>query len=180
MSDYDFHDMLDYSNSDTNTKLALTILEKLSKDSAVIAKSPPVLDRKGSDFYIINNSGKLSHIDVKFRPKDFMHVNQDGITVNDDIVIEYDTPNGPNTGWTVDSNKITDYVLWIWPKTNRYKLVDAVKLRAAALGNTAQWNSDKYIIGQNNYTKGFGLTPAVCVPCSKIPDFDTFSWDGQL
>ena len=76
-------------------------------------------DRSGTDYWVSIQSGQKLSVDVKVRKDDWAKRHPE----QDDIALEVWSVIDVKIGWTRDTAKRTDYILWIWLETGRWMLV---------------------------------------------------------
>ncbi len=96
---------------------------------ANIRRATEAEDRQGTDWWADHY-----RIDVKRRKNDCRHYGDDDVMLEAWSVVEKHVP-----GWTWDTRKKTDYVLWIWADTGRSLCLPANAVRLAYLLNRADW-----------------------------------------
>ena len=75
-------------------------------------------DRNGTDWWIEHTSGKFISVDCKVREKDW------SLNGKDDLALEiWSVVENKTVGWTRNSRKRTDFILWLWMDTGRWCLV---------------------------------------------------------
>jgi len=122
---YDFSERLQFSEGISNKKDIKEILLTNISGAVSISKASLVDDRNGTDYYVTIESGKKLSIDVKVREKDFSQIK----AIWDDLALEtWSVVEDKVVGWTRNSNKQTDYVLWFWQDTGRWCLVPFLML----------------------------------------------------
>ena len=75
-------------------------------------------DRSGTDFWVERGCGESLSVDCKIRSQDWSLKGCDDLALETWSVIERG-----KVGWTRDSAKRTDYVLWFWKDTGRWCLI---------------------------------------------------------
>jgi len=88
-------------------------------------------DRTGTDYWVTLCSEKRISVDTKVRSKDF---GADDLALETWSVVERGV-----VGWTRDTRKQTDYVLWLWRDTGRWRLVPFLMLCAAFARRWERW-----------------------------------------
>ncbi len=76
-------------------------------------------DRNGTDYWITMRSGEVESLDLKARKKDFSASNPK----KDDLALEVWSVLNKNVGWTRDTSKRTNWIMWKWNDTKRYMLL---------------------------------------------------------
>ncbi len=75
-------------------------------------------DRKGIDYWVTLQSGRVISVDVKVRGEDYAPKGFDDLALETWSVMEKKV-----IGWTRDPNKQTDFILWLWKDTKRCVLL---------------------------------------------------------
>lgn len=91
-------------------------------------------DRQGTDYWISLQNGKRLSVDIKVRAKDCITYGKDDLALETWSVKEHS-----KIGWTRDSEKQTDYILWIWTDTGRWCLVPFHLLCASFNRRWGKW-----------------------------------------
>lgn len=92
-------------------------------------------DRSGTDWWVEAIGGKHLSIDAKVRSQDYAAKNGE-----DDIALEtWSVVEKQIIGWTRDTSKQTDYVLWLWLDTGRWMLVPFPMLCAVFSEHWQNW-----------------------------------------
>jgi hypothetical protein len=74
-------------------------------------------DLRGTDWWV-EHVGRHVSVDVKLRDKD----HSIGSDPKDDVALEiWSVKEKEKVGWTRDASKRTDYVLWYWRQTGRWR-----------------------------------------------------------
>ena len=95
----------------------------------------PVNDRQGVDWWVEMESGERIAIDCKVRTLDPLVKYQ-----KDDLALEtWSVMEKRIIGWSLDSKKRTDYVLWIWKTTGRWCIVPFMLLVRAFKNKKDEW-----------------------------------------
>ena len=105
------------------------MFEKFDGELLSIHASHTENDKRGSDYLLEFHNGKVEHLDVKNRTIDYYP--------KANAPIEYRT--GQKDGWTIDTSKITDWVLFLYLDTERASLHSARMLRTVARIHRDQW-----------------------------------------
>lgn len=97
-------------------------------------------DKSGTDYWVTMPSGHKQSVDVKVREIDWRqtHPKEDDIALETWSVVEQE-----KIGWTRDTSKRTDYILWIWKDTGRWLLIPFPMLCSVFVKNMEVW-SKKY------------------------------------
>lgn len=93
-------------------------------------------DRKGTDWWVHLENGKRLSVDCKVRASDWAatHPEEDDIALESWSVMQKDI-----VGWTRDSNKETDYILWLWRDSGRWLLIPFPMLCAVFQEKWGEW-----------------------------------------
>ena len=127
---HNFNNQLAASQSpEVDALVRRVMFEKFAGELLNIHHSHTENDRRGSDYLLEFHNGKIEHLDVKTRTRDY-HPKANA-------PIEYRT--GQKDGWTIDPDKITDWVLFLWLDTERSSLHHARMLRTVARDNQEEW-----------------------------------------
>lgn len=93
-------------------------------------------DRHGTDYWVVCSNGHRLSIDVKARKRDF------SVDGKDDLALEtWSVIDPPVIGWTRNTEKRTDYILWLWKDTKRWCLVPFHLLCAVFIDNWKSWSN---------------------------------------
>lgn len=103
---------------------------KRDLDAIEVERANEADDRQGVDFWAFRACGRKQGVDVKDRRRDWGDVHVEFVS----RVAEQ------KPGWTVDRKKITDYVLYLWPK--RYLLLPYPLLQATVRRNELAYRAD--------------------------------------
>lgn len=90
-------------------------------------------DRRGTDYWVDILNGREISIDAKIRDHDF---GQDDVALELWSVIEKD-----KVGWTLDSTKRTEQVLWYWKDTQRFVILPFPQLCRAFREHLEPWSA---------------------------------------
>ena len=119
MSVYGFHDQIRMSQGvAVNAGVAEILLVQIP--GALKAwRAEQQDDRNGTDWWVECESGHVLSIDVKARSTDYL------ATANkDDLALElFSDIDELKPGWSLRTDKRTDYILWFWEPTGRWCLV---------------------------------------------------------
>lgn len=121
--DYDFHDQLRMSSDATASSDVASVLLKQIPGAVSVERATAWEDRHGTDYWVTLRSGKRVSVDAKVRKAD---------RYDDDLALEtWSVVEQKVVGWTRNPLKQTDYVLWLWKDTGRWRLVPFLMLCAA-------------------------------------------------
>jgi hypothetical protein len=133
---YRFGEQLEMSQGVSENKSIGTIL--LSNIPGALNTYPAheANDRNGTDWWVEREMGRWLSVDCKVREEDWSikRTPKDDLALETWSVVEQNIP-----GWTRDSKKQTDYVLWLWKDTGRWCLVPFVMLCAVFQENWMDW-----------------------------------------
>ncbi len=88
-------------------------------------------DKEGIDYWLVLNNGKRLAIEVKVRKKDFR---------KNDVALETWSDYDKKTiGWTLDSNKKSDFVLIFWIDSKKWCLFPFDLLREVFIIKKDEW-----------------------------------------
>jgi hypothetical protein len=92
-------------------------------------------DRNGTDYWVEHMSGKHLSVDCKIREEDYFK--KQGC---DDLALEiWSVKETGKVGWTRDTSKRTDFILWYWNDTGRYCFVPFPELCNAMQTKWQEW-----------------------------------------
>ena len=91
--------------------------------------SHPENDKIGSDYILEFRGGKIEHLDVKLRTEDYFPEPNTAL----------ETTTGKKAGWTIDTSKISDWILFLWLPTKKSSLIHARQLRVVFKKHQDEW-----------------------------------------
>ena len=91
-------------------------------------------DMNGTDWWVETRSGSFLSVDAKIRRTDWSAKGADDLALESWSVVEKNV-----VGWTRNTKKRTDYVLWLWKDTGRWCLVPFQMLCLVFEGNWQEW-----------------------------------------
>lgn len=168
---WDFYERINFSEGIDCSDNILKWIFNCIPNATRLIKSNINDDKQGTDFWIYRNNLRPLSIDLKNR--DFCPIQEFG---SDDACIEttsvYKGANNYNwldenrkvIGWTLDTNKQTDYIVYTWPNENgnrRFWIVPFHFLCMASRKNWKEW-AKKY--GEKSAINKNYLTLAVYPP----------------
>lgn len=110
-----------------------------------------VNDRNGTDWWVEHSSGRHLSVDCKVRDTDWQATHPE----EDDLALEtWSVVEAQKQGWTRDSTKRTDYILWLWRDTGRWCLVPFHLLCAVFSENWEGWRNAYKT--RRQHTPGYG------------------------
>ena len=136
------------------------LIDNLSGALAV-HKANTVNDKSGTDWWVECSSGRHLSIDAKVRKLDWWKLKGE-----DDLALElWSVCEKKVIGWTLNRNKQSDYILWLWEDTKRWCLLPFPMLCAVFNEHKEQWCKDYKRSTQltSKDTSGFGNYHSECV-----------------
>ena len=100
-----------------NAGIESILLEQIPSAASVIV-ADPLADWNGTDYWVERRNGRPLSVDAKIRSSDWASKGKDDLALEVWSVVERRTP-----GWTLNTEKQTDYILWLWQDTGRWCLV---------------------------------------------------------
>lgn len=133
---YGFEERLTMSNGYATSVDVETVLLQSIPGAVAVTKAAPVNDRQGVDFWVELSTAKHLAVDVKVRSEDWAakHPNKDDLALESWSVVENKV-----IGWTRDSKKKCDYILWLWTDTGRFCLIPFPMLCCVFTNNWQDW-----------------------------------------
>lgn len=117
-------------------------------------------DKSGTDYWALRQNGLPAlSIDVKVRSEDY------ALKGKDDLALETWSVVGYRPGWTRDSNKRTDYILWYWTDTGRFFIVAFPALCKVFQEYWERWRSEYPTFQQSS---GAWESECVFVPRAEV------------
>jgi len=130
---YDFNEQLRWSAGFLNSGIA-DILASHFPSFVSVAKADKRDDKSGADYLVKRDGFPDLRVDVKVRSCDYAVLHG-----QDDVALETWSVLGQSVGWTRDTKKSTDYVLWYWTDTGRYFLVSFPALCTTFMRHWQEW-----------------------------------------
>ena len=164
VSIHDFAERLAFSEGIEDGGDLLSAIANMVHNSNGIRRATPAEDRSGTDYWIDRRDG-LPPLSVDVKHRSYCPIAQWG---TDDACIEttsvYRSPDmtppwrddcREKPGWTIDSRKRTDFVVYTWPANPgvRYWIVPFVPLCRAANVNWRAWAAQ--LREKPAYNKGY-------------------------
>jgi hypothetical protein len=115
-------------------------------------------DRRGVDFWVERNGAPRLRVDCKIRRKDWQRYGRDDIALE----IWSDVERGV-VGWTGDTAKHADFILWIWLDTGRWELIPFAPLQRAFRRHGRRWSSDEQNVARQRTTENGRTWESECV-----------------
>ncbi len=132
----DFSDCLIRSqDADCAAKVSNILLAEIP-GSVGVYLAAKANDRRGVDIWVEMSSGTHLAIDLKTRNADWAHTHP----LEDDLALEtWSVIEKEVVGWTRDTTKRCDYVLWFWKDTGRFCLIPFPSLCRAFTDHWQVW-----------------------------------------
>lgn len=142
------------TNADVRSILLAEIPGAVSVEAAAT-----VNDKQGVDWWVEMSTARHLAVDAKVREKDWAasHPDEDDLALETWSVVEQRIP-----GWTRDSSKRCDYVLWLWKDTGRFCLVPFPMLCRVFDQNWMVW-LNTYRSAKQHTPRGNGGYHSECV-----------------
>jgi len=138
---YEFDERLGMSQSESSNGDIKQILVEHIPSAVAAFQSHSANDRSGVDWWVECRNGKLLGVDCKVREEDWAAKPEPWRA--DDVALEtWSVVESSIVGWTRDTNKQTDYVLWLWRDTGRWMLVPFQMLCKVFLSNWQSWSGE--------------------------------------
>ena len=178
MKSHEFIDSFKRSGGDYNIpKAVLDVISHIFPGSITV-KSGIDFDRRGIDC-IVQIGSKQITLDYKFRTKDplrFLHI--DDLLLERWSVIPNDNCPHGKIGWTLDPEKQSDYILWVWtdkniPNYRRWYMAPRPILRDVFAVNLEHWEHiyEPIELDERDRRRGISWkTRCICVPRSVVHD----------
>lgn len=157
--EYGFHDRLKISEGVTRGASLEEILLANIPGACKVHLPHVSNDRNGTDRWVEMISGpSMLRIDAKVRTEDYAFKPKP----EDDLALEtWSVVEQKIVGWTRDTSKQTDFILWIWQDTGRWCLVPFRMLCRVFNDNWLAWRGEyKH---KQQYTPDFGGYHSECV-----------------
>jgi hypothetical protein len=118
--EYEFGERLAMSSGVAASADVRAILLAQIPGAVSVTQASSVNDRQGVDWWVEMNTARHLAVDAKVRGVDWAasHPNEDDLALESWSVVENEI-----VGWTRDTAKRCDYVLWLWEDTGRFCLV---------------------------------------------------------
>lgn len=137
---FNFQDQIKMSEGVSNKKDIKEIILSRFPTAIQVEKATTSDDKSGTDYWVTIKSGQKLSIDVKVRKKDYSKDNPN----KDDLALEVWSVINRRVGWTRDTEKRTDYILWIWLDTGRWMLIPFPVLCDIFVKNWEGWCKKYY------------------------------------
>lgn len=119
-------------------------------------------DKNGTDWWVEHESGNHLSVDAKVRSMDWAAKGKDDLALETWSVVE-----SMKVGWTRDSRKRTDYVLWLWTDSGRWCLVPFPMLCAVFSEKWQDWKTS-YKTSRQHTPEGNYHSECVFVPRKEL------------
>lgn len=159
MNSFDFGEQLTMSQGVSASKDVTEILLENIPGSVNVLQAAQENDRRGIDWWIEMNTARHLAVDAKVRDIDWAatHPDEDDIALESWSVIEKKI-----VGWTRDTQKQCDYVLWLWKPTGRFCILPFAMLCKVFIENWEAWR-DKYKTKQQHTKRSDGGYHSECI-----------------
>lgn len=132
---FDFSTQLVISTGTSANQTIGEILLSVIPGSTRAIQANQANDKSGVDWWLEMTSGDFIAVDCKIRDEDpRVKFKADDLALETWSVVEKKV-----VGWTLDANKKTDYVFWIWKDTGRWCVVPFRLLMKAFQENMDEW-----------------------------------------
>lgn len=120
VAEYSFTDKLRNSDGVSESRSVRDILLGNIPGALDAHRSHEKNDRNGTDWWVEHESGRHLSVDTKVRDEDWSQKNPPA----DDLALEtWSVVESQKIGWTRDSSKRCDFILWLWKDTGRWCMV---------------------------------------------------------
>jgi hypothetical protein len=133
---FDFDEQQAISETQEAHALIITHLTQLFPAALTIRKAARGNDKLGADYWIEFPHGQFRSVDAKVRRENWRAKDRPEIALEIWSDIKKKKP-----GWTLDTDKISEYVLFVWLDTGRADLFDFRLLQAVTRANLSEWES---------------------------------------
>lgn len=158
MQQYSFNEMLKMSNGVSKSQAIEEIILQNVIGAVNVYKAHEANDRNGTDYWVEHVNGKHLSVDVKIRQQDF------SLRGEDDLALETWSVVGKKVGWTRDSTKKTDFVLWYWDDTGRWVMLPFLMLCSVFAKKWSEWHREYKTAVQSTPENGGYRSECVFVP----------------
>ena len=125
---------------------AARILKNCIPGACRVEKASTADDKKGIDFWVHRENERSLSVDIKTRKEDYFLRGQDDLALETWSVVEE-----KKIGWTRDSNKQCDYVMWLWQNSRRYCIVPFPILCSVFSERWEEWRGTYRIATQRTF-----------------------------
>jgi len=133
---YDFSDRMAMSHGVSMHASIEQVLLHNVPGARAVAKAERDDERRGVDYWVTCDGAVRIAIDLKARSDDY------SLRGEDDLALEvWSVKEKSIAGWTLQSDKRTDYILWYWKDTGRWCLVPFKMLVAVFVLHRDEWLS---------------------------------------
>lgn len=131
-----FQDQMRMSEGVNDKKDIKKILLEHFPNAVDVERANIAEDKNGTDYWVTMRSGQKNSVDVKVRKEDWAKRHPD----EDDIALEIWSKLQSKIGWTRNTTKRTDYILWIWLETGRNMLIPFPMLCSVFEKHWEEWS----------------------------------------
>lgn len=135
-NEYGFNEQLAMSSGFAVNADVKSVLLDLIPGAVSVKQAATENDKQGIDWWVELSTAKHLAVDAKVRETDWAssHPNDDDLALETWSVVDKRI-----VGWTRDTNKKCDYVLWLWKDTGRFCLIPFPMLLKVFLTNWREW-----------------------------------------
>ena len=159
--EYDFNERMAFSDGNMPQATVETVCMTQIPDAVSVERASTRNDRHGVDWWVYRKHSAALAIDAKVREEDWA-AKPHPLTADDLALETWSVVEKEVVGWTRDTSKQTDYILWIWVDTGRWCLVSFPMLCAVMQDNWKQWLSS-YKNSRQSTTREYGTYHSECV-----------------
>ena len=160
MREFSFSEQLAFSEGNSGSMSIADVLLSAIPGALAAHRAHPANDRLGIDWFVEMPNGRLLAVDAKVRSEDYWATKG-----KDDLALEIWSVCGKKIGWTLDTSKATDYILWLWTTTGRWALFPFPMLCGVATANMPTWKA-RY--GSCKQYSGAWTSECVFVPRKEV------------
>lgn len=134
--EYEFGERMAMSSGVSATSDVRAILLAQIPGAVSVTQAAKENDRQGIDWWVELSTARHLAVDAKVRETDWAasHPDEDDLALETWSVVEKRVP-----GWTRDTTKKCDYVLWLWSDTGRFCLLPFPMLCKAFSNRWQAW-----------------------------------------
>jgi hypothetical protein len=163
--EFDFTDQLVMSQGHAASADIQEILCSMLPGAVSATPAATANDRQGVDWWVELTSARHLAVDVKVRQQDWAPHGKDDLALEIWSVVPSVSKQRGAIGWTRDSGKKCDYVLWYWQDSQRFCLLPFLPLCHVFTRRWEEWQSRYQTARQHTVsgTSGY-LSECVFVP----------------
>jgi len=161
IAEYSFQDRLGLSTGVSESVPVSRILLSAIPGAVSVEKADLGDDKNGVDYWVYRERARPVAVDIKVRETDPL-----AEWNKDDLALEiWGNVKERRIGWTADTSKETDYVLWYFESTRRWVMMPFIPLCAVFRDNLATWQAEYKVATQSS---GSWKSQCVFVPRQEI------------